>query len=238
MAGHLADVTELTGSQESEGVRVGVAVSEDTDEVDFGEKGGTAGKGENLGTHTDEKDLGADGSGLKIRTVSPPSSPGLRIEKWTHHRGHLHAAFNASALENSVKSIFQTLHRLHRIAGLQSLPRLTSSLQSLDAANSRAPRQAESACCPALLSGKVELALFYVDGNDAGASACSGEGAGEKTDSTSTNDKDSSARAEVSPSVGVENDREGLSKSCEGEFKARGEPREQGIASASLFFFG
>lgn len=71
MARHLADVTELTGSQESEGIRVGVAVSEDTDEVDFGEKGGTAGKGEDLGAHTNEKDLGADSSGLKIRTVSP-----------------------------------------------------------------------------------------------------------------------------------------------------------------------
>lgn len=85
MARHLADVTELTGSQEREGVRVGVAVSEDTDEVDFGEKGGAAGKGEDLGAHTDEKDLGADSSG---------------------HRGHLHAAFNTSTFENSVKSVF------------------------------------------------------------------------------------------------------------------------------------
>lgn len=106
MARHLADVTELTGSQEREGVRVGVAVSEDTDEVDFGEKGGAAGKGEDLSAHTDEKDLGADSSGLKIRTVSPPSSPGIRVEKWTHHRGHLHAAFNTSTFENSVKSVF------------------------------------------------------------------------------------------------------------------------------------
>lgn len=88
------------------------------------------------------------------------------------------------------------------------------------------------------MSGKVELALFDVDGNDAGASTRSGEGAREKTDSTSTNDKDSSTRAEVSSSVGVENDREGFSKSSKGEFKARGEPREQGIASASLYFFG
>lgn len=88
------------------------------------------------------------------------------------------------------------------------------------------------------MSGKVELALFNVDGNDGGASARSGEGAGEKTDSTSTNDKDSSTRAEVSSSVGVENDREGFSKSSEGEFKARGEPREQVIMSASLYFFG
>lgn len=88
------------------------------------------------------------------------------------------------------------------------------------------------------MSGKVELALFNVDGNDAGASARSGKGAGEKTDSTSTNDKDSSTRGEVSSSVGVENDREGFSKSSEGEFKARGKPRKEGIASASLYFFG
>lgn len=69
MARHLADVTELTGSKESEGVGVSVAVSEDTDEVDFGEKGGATGKSEDLGAHTDEKDLGADSSGLKISAL-------------------------------------------------------------------------------------------------------------------------------------------------------------------------
>lgn len=68
MARHLADVTELTGSQESEGVGVGVAVSEDTDEVDFGEERGAAGKSEDFGAHTDEKDLGTDSSGLEKKS--------------------------------------------------------------------------------------------------------------------------------------------------------------------------
>lgn len=74
-----------------------------------------------------------------------------------------------------------------------------------------------------MLSGKVEFALFNVDGNDGGASARSGEGTGEKTDGTSADDKDSRTRTEVSSSVSVENDGEGFGKSSEGEFKVRGE---------------
>lgn len=87
------------------------------------------------------------------------------------------------------------------------------------------------------MSGKVEFALFNVDGNDGGASARSGEGTGEKTDGTSADDKDSRTRTEVSSSVSVENDGEGFGKSSEGEFKVRGEPREKGDSVSFSCFF-
>lgn len=148
----------------------------------------------------------------------------------------MHTALNTSALENSIEPICQTLHRLDGITGLQSIPLLTSNLQSLHTANSGASRQAESVCCPALLSGKVELALFNVDGNDSGASARSGEGTGEKTNGTGTDDKDSGTRAELSSSVGVEDDGEGFGKSSEGEFKVWGEPREREGSRQFLMF--
>lgn len=86
------------------------------------------------------------------------------------------------------------------------------------------------------MSGKVELALFNVDGNDSGASARSGEGTGEKTNGTGTDDKDSGTRAELSSSVGVEDDGKGFGKSSEGEFKVWGEPREREGSRQFLMF--
>lgn len=88
-----------------------------------------------------------------------------------------------------------------------------------------------------MLSGKVEFVLFNVDGNDGGVFVCLGEGIGEKIDGISVDDKDLRIRIEVSLLVSVENDGEGFGKSSEGEFKVRGEFREEGDSVSFFCFF-
>lgn len=155
----------------------------------------------------------------------------VRKETWqrrsrTHHHGELHAALHAGALEHRVETLGQTLDRLDRVRGLETLPARLRRCEGVETADPGSLGKEVGARGPVHLRREVQLALLDVHGDDGRGARCAREGAGEKTDGARAEDEDARARGEVRATEGVEDDREGLSERREGQVERGREPAE------------
>ena len=116
MSYHLADIPKQPGSEESEGVRIGVGIAEYANQVDLSDKARLGWQEEMGGAQTNKDSLASRSCGLVSALSLVPRG------SHTHHDRHLHTAFHPRALKDGVETLRQPFDRLDPLAFSDKVP--------------------------------------------------------------------------------------------------------------------